>query len=192
MTLPTADQLRRGRSRDTARGRTRFQPEHAISTPQVSFRRAPLRLAGAVLGAVVLTCAAIAPRSIRGELLSVTPVHYVVPAARGAGKDEADFLRAAADALASERGLRPGGVGAHCFSSGAAVLGEAAAKDTLRGVVLGGRLGAQGHLDRARSRSRGLRASRGRRVLAEARSVLRSCAPRAGSHSLKGGAGYLF
>jgi fermentation-respiration switch protein FrsA (DUF1100 family) len=54
-------------------------------------------------------------------------------------EDESDFLRAAVDVLASESDLRAGGIGAYGFSSGAAFLAEAAAKDTrLRGVVLAG------------------------------------------------------
>jgi pimeloyl-ACP methyl ester carboxylesterase len=55
------------------------------------------------------------------------------------GEDEADFLRVAVDAIASDPGLRPGGIGAYGFSSGAAYLAETAATDTrLRGVVLAG------------------------------------------------------
>jgi fermentation-respiration switch protein FrsA (DUF1100 family) len=54
-------------------------------------------------------------------------------------EDELDFLRAAVDALALEPGLRPGGIGAYGFSSGAAFLAEAAARDArLQGVVLVG------------------------------------------------------
>jgi alpha-beta hydrolase superfamily lysophospholipase len=54
-------------------------------------------------------------------------------------EDELDFLRLAVDVLASEPGLRPGGIGAYGFSSGTAFLAEAAAKDTrLQGVVLAG------------------------------------------------------
>jgi fermentation-respiration switch protein FrsA (DUF1100 family) len=55
------------------------------------------------------------------------------------GSDEADFLRIAVDTLASEPGLRPGGIGAYGFSSGAAFLAEAAATDArLHGVMLAG------------------------------------------------------
>ena len=55
------------------------------------------------------------------------------------GEDEADFLRVVIDAIVSDPGLRPGGLGAYGFSSGAAYLAEAAATDTrLRGVVLAG------------------------------------------------------
>jgi pimeloyl-ACP methyl ester carboxylesterase len=55
------------------------------------------------------------------------------------GEDEADFLRVAVDALASDPGLSPGRLGAYGLSSGAAYLAEAAATDTrLRGVVLAG------------------------------------------------------
>src|ERR1700733_5000648 len=54
-------------------------------------------------------------------------------------EDESDFLRATVDALVAEPGLRPGGIGAYGFSSGAAFLAEAAATDTrLKGVVLAG------------------------------------------------------
>jgi pimeloyl-ACP methyl ester carboxylesterase len=53
--------------------------------------------------------------------------------------DEADFLSVAVDFLATEPGLRPGGIGAYGFSSGAAFLAEAAAKDArIEGVVLAG------------------------------------------------------
>jgi len=53
--------------------------------------------------------------------------------------DELDFLRVAVDTLAAEPGMRPRGIGAYGFSSGAAFLAEAAAKDArLEGVVLAG------------------------------------------------------
>jgi pimeloyl-ACP methyl ester carboxylesterase len=55
------------------------------------------------------------------------------------GEDEADFLRVAVDTLASDPSLRPGGLGAYGFSSGAAYLAEAAGADArLHGVVLAG------------------------------------------------------
>jgi alpha-beta hydrolase superfamily lysophospholipase len=57
---------------------------------------------------------------------------------RGRG-DEADFLRIAVDTLASEPGPPSGGIGGYGFSSGAAFLAEAAARDTrLASVVLVG------------------------------------------------------
>jgi pimeloyl-ACP methyl ester carboxylesterase len=53
--------------------------------------------------------------------------------------EEAEFLNLAVDFLATEPGLRPGGIGAYGFSSGAAYLAEAAAKDArIRAVVLAG------------------------------------------------------
>jgi uncharacterized protein len=60
----------------------------------------------------------------------------------GGGKrrgEEADFLNVAVDFLAEQPGLRAGAIGAYGFSSGAANLAEAAAKDArIRGVVLAG------------------------------------------------------
>ncbi len=53
--------------------------------------------------------------------------------------DEPDFVRLAVDALAGDPGLKPGRLGALGFSSGAAFLSEASARDTrLQAVVLEG------------------------------------------------------
>jgi fermentation-respiration switch protein FrsA (DUF1100 family) len=53
--------------------------------------------------------------------------------------DEEDFLRLAVGHLASQPGIRAGGIGAYGFSSGAAFLAEAAAQDArLRALVLAG------------------------------------------------------
>jgi pimeloyl-ACP methyl ester carboxylesterase len=170
------------------------------------------RLAGGVLGAAVLTCAAIAANAARATLSGLNPTHHTVPrtardawfdaardldlrtpqgivvrgwlrpstngaavlfvhgtaadrrqllpeahtlsaagygvlvfdrpgdgesGGRAVGGAEADFLRVTLDALATEPTVKA--IGAFGFSSGAAMLAEAAARDTrIRGVVLAG------------------------------------------------------